>query len=399
MVMKTFEEAAEIISVLETNGYEAYFVGGCVRDSLLQRHVKDVDIATSASPEIVQNLFKKVIPVGIDHGTVVVRHNSTSFEVTTYRKEGEYSDQRHPDEVIFISNIEEDLKRRDFTINALAMDKDGRIVDLFNGINDIEKQIIRSVGEPRDRFLEDPLRIVRALRFASQLGFQIEQHTFNEMKRLQNEVGTVAVERLTNEITKLFQGDHVQNGIEYLIKTEAYKYLPVFKEHPSLILQLPTLTAFESFSEVIALFHYLDENISISNWIKQWKCSNKVRKDAINIFDSISYFFENDVDSWLLYRLEETNVQAFIHLLSLLSNKMKYSSEQLMSAKKQLPIQNRAEIDYDGYDLRNEFPSMPKGPWMNKLLTKIEYLVVMRQLKNKKLAIKEWIMCHPPEIN
>ncbi|MEI3604753.1 CCA tRNA nucleotidyltransferase [Pseudogracilibacillus sp. SE30717A] len=399
MLMNIFEEAAEVITRLENNGYEAYFVGGCVRDSLLQREIKDVDIATSASPEKVQELFEKVIPVGVEHGTVVVRYKGKSYEVTTFRKEGTYSDQRHPDEVIFINNIDDDLKRRDFTINSLAMNKEGEIIDLFNGRADIEQRIIRSVGNPKDRFLEDPLRIIRALRFASQLGFQIEKNTFLQMRQQQKEIETVAVERLTIEITKLFQGEYVQNGLNYLIEVEAFKYLPIFKNHKSLIKKLPPLTAFHSFAEVIALLHYLDKSISISQWVKEWKCSNKVRSEAINLSESIEYYYKSGLDAWLIYRLHYSNVKAFTHLVKIISNDLNYSSNELTTYKKQLPIQKRVDLDFDGHDLHTVFPDFKKGPWMNKLLEDLEYRVVMRYLENKKPKIKEWIICHPPEIN
>src|SRR5690625_2354099 len=212
MIPKIFQTASEVIDKLEENGHEAFFVGGSVRDFLLNKEVKDIDIATSASPTVVQTLFDKVIPVGIDHGTVIVRHKGVSYEVTTFRQDGTYSDQQHPDEVIFINTIEEDLKRRDFTINALAMNKQGNIIDLFEGQKDIQLKKIRSVGNARERFLEDPLRIIRALRFSSQLGFEIETETLHQMKRLNKEIETVAVERLTNEFTKLFQGEFVQTG-------------------------------------------------------------------------------------------------------------------------------------------------------------------------------------------
>src|SRR5690625_811220 len=195
MLSKKFQVAAEIIDKLEDNGYDAFFVGGCVRDLLLNKEVKDIDIATAAPPSVVQKLFDKVIPVGIDHGTVIVRHKSVSYEVTTFRQDDTYSDQHHPDEVIFINTIDEDLKRRDFTINALAMNKHGHIIDLFNGKNDIQNKQIRSVGNARERFLEDPLRIIRALRFSSQLGFMIEAKTLNQMQKLNKEIATVAVER------------------------------------------------------------------------------------------------------------------------------------------------------------------------------------------------------------
>ena len=259
-----FIEAIEIIEKIELNGFEAYFVGGCVRDSLLQMDIKDIDIATSASPEQVQAMFDKVIPVGLEHGTVVVVHKGVAYEVTTFRQDGEYTDQRHPDEVIFVKDIKEDLKRRDFTINSLALNSNGELIDLFGGREDLENKLIRTVGNPDDRFYEDPLRIIRALRFSSQLGFDIDENTLKSMKKLKQEIETVAVERLTNEFTRFFQGPFVEKGLHYLISTEIDRFLPIFKEQPNLLRRLPKqISSFVSFAEVIAMFHYLDTNISI----------------------------------------------------------------------------------------------------------------------------------------
>src|SRR5690625_1954927 len=145
MLPQSFKKAKPIIDQIEKHGYKAYFVGGCVRDYLLKHDIGDIDIATSASPEDIIRLFSTVIPVGIEHGTVIVRHDHESYEVTTFRVDGTYSDHRHPDSVKFIDQIDYDLQRRDFTINAIAMDKNGQILDLFDGQKDISQKIIRTV--------------------------------------------------------------------------------------------------------------------------------------------------------------------------------------------------------------------------------------------------------------
>lgn len=399
MFTKAFQQAVEVIDKLEAHGYEAYFVGGCVRDLLLNRNIGDIDIACSAAPEIVQQIFPKVIPVGIEHGTVIVRHKGGSYEVTTFRKDGDYSDQRHPDDVMFINNIDEDLKRRDFTINALAMDKHGEIIDLFSGTKDLDAKLIRAVGNPRERLMEDPLRIIRGLRFASQLGFSIETETLQQMKSLINEIETVAVERLTNEFSKIFQGEFVQNSIDYLIQIQGFKHLPVFSNEYKLIERIPKpLSAFYSFAEVIAMFHYLEKNITISDWVKAWKCSNQVKRDAMNLFEAISYFNKNGMDSWLIYRLELCNFRSFDHLIELLFNKPT-SLKSLYNKKKALAIQTRNDLRIDGHDIMQIFPDRNPGSWMEEVLKKVEYKVVMNELNNNNQHIKEWIRCHPPETN
>src|SRR5690625_1728121 len=149
MLTGPFQDGITILRTIEQAGHQAYFVGGSVRDLLLDRVIGDIDIATSAPPQLIQKIFPKVIPVGIEHGTVTVRHEHTSFEVTTFRLDGEYTDQRHPDSVRFIHDIDRDLQRRDFTINALAMDKHGAILDLFDGKGDLKRKIIRTVGNGR----------------------------------------------------------------------------------------------------------------------------------------------------------------------------------------------------------------------------------------------------------
>src|SRR5699024_3914466 len=154
------------------------------------RPIGDIDIATSALPEQIQAIFPQVIPVGIEHGTVIVRYNHVSYEVTTFRLDGEYSDQRHPDSVQFIDRIDEDLERRDFTINALAMNKKGQIIDLFAGKKDLARKMIRTVGNGYDRFNEDPLRIIRAFRFSSQLGFSIEKETLKAIHQVKDQIET-----------------------------------------------------------------------------------------------------------------------------------------------------------------------------------------------------------------
>ena len=171
------ENVKYIIQKLSEAGYEAYAVGGCVRDTILGRIPGDWDITTSARPEEIKNIFKKTIDTGIAHGTVTVMLSKEGYEVTTYRIDGEYEDSRHPKEVIFTGNLTEDLKRRDFTINAMAYNDETGLVDIFDGLGDIEKGIIRCVGEPRERFTEDALRMMRAIRFAAQLGYSIEENT------------------------------------------------------------------------------------------------------------------------------------------------------------------------------------------------------------------------------
>lgn len=201
--IKLPEKVNTIITTLQAHGYEAYAVGGCVRDSILGRKPEDWDITTSAMPEETKALFEKTFDTGIEHGTVTVLLGKEGFEVTTYRIDGEYEDSRHPKEVTFTRNLREDLLRRDFTINAMAYNDKDRIVDIFGGIEDLNAGIIRCVGNAMERFSEDALRILRGVRFAAQLGFEIEESTREGMKELAPTLQNISAERIQVELIKM----------------------------------------------------------------------------------------------------------------------------------------------------------------------------------------------------
>ena len=200
--------AARILRVLEDHGYEAFVVGGCVRDSLLGRNPNDWDITTSALPLQVKALFRRTIDTGLKHGTVTVLMDGEPFEVTTYRVDGEYLDGRHPSEVTFTASLQEDLQRRDFTINAMAYSEKKGLQDLFGGLPDLEKGLIRAVGDPAKRFGEDALRIMRAVRFAAQLGYEVEADTVQAMKELAPTLSKISAERIAAELEKLLVSPH-----------------------------------------------------------------------------------------------------------------------------------------------------------------------------------------------
>ncbi len=200
--------AEKILRVLENQGFEAFIVGGCVRDSILGRRPDDWDITTSARPEQVKALFRRTVDTGLKHGTVTVLMDKESYEVTTYRIDGEYEDGRHPKEVAFTASLEEDLKRRDFTINAMAYHPDRGLVDLFHGMDDMRAEIIRCVGNPLERFGEDALRILRAVRFSAQLGFSIEEETKKGIEELAPNLKLVSAERIQTELVKLLVSPH-----------------------------------------------------------------------------------------------------------------------------------------------------------------------------------------------
>ena len=202
------KDVKHIIGVLMENGYEAYAVGGCVRDSILGSVAGDWDITTSALPMQVKGLFRRTVDTGIQHGTVTVMLGRNGYEVTTYRIDGKYEDSRHPESVEFTPKLEEDLKRRDFTINAMAYNDEHGIVDIFDGVGDLQRKIIRCVGNAHDRFDEDALRILRAVRFSAQLGFGIEENTAGAAKELAVNLKRISSERIHTEFNKMLKSAH-----------------------------------------------------------------------------------------------------------------------------------------------------------------------------------------------
>lgn len=210
-VIRLPEKVQTILSTLHQAGFEAYAVGGCVRDSLLGRKPGDWDITTSARPEEVKGCFRRTLSTGLKHGTVTVMLGQDGFEVTTFRSDGNYSDGRHPDSVRFVSSLQDDLSRRDFTINAMAYEPESGLVDPFGGTKDLENKLIRAVGDPPTRFTEDALRMMRAIRFSAQLGFDIEEKTFAAIRPLAERLSLISKERIQMELSKLLLSDHPEH--------------------------------------------------------------------------------------------------------------------------------------------------------------------------------------------
>jgi tRNA nucleotidyltransferase (CCA-adding enzyme) len=213
-------------SVFKDNGFQVYLVGGAIRDSQLGQRSTDYDFTTDALPEEVQSIFKGTVPVGIEHGTILVLFENKQFEVTTFRTEGTYSDSRHPDNVHFVRSLDEDLGRRDFTINAFAWDiYNEKLVDLFDGQGDLERKLIRAIGDPLERFSEDALRMMRACRFAACLNFDIETATLEAMKKLSDGIKKISSERIRDELIKMAGAEYPSIGIEYMRVSGLLEYV------------------------------------------------------------------------------------------------------------------------------------------------------------------------------
>ena len=239
MQIRLPDKVNKVIETLTSAGYEAYAVGGCVRDSVLGRVPNDWDITTSARPEETKRLFPRTIDTGIKHGTVTVMLDQEGFEVTTYRIDGDYEDNRHPKEVTFTANLEEDLKRRDFTVNAMAYNEQSGLVDIFGGVRDIEQGVIRCVGNAEDRFTEDALRMLRAVRFSAQLGYRIEDKTKQAIRKLAPNLQMISAERIQAELVKLVTSKHpdylrtaYETGITQQVLPEFDKCMETAQNNP-----------------------------------------------------------------------------------------------------------------------------------------------------------------------
>ncbi|HEY0221271.1 MAG TPA: CCA tRNA nucleotidyltransferase [Lactovum miscens] len=377
-LQKEFIQAQVVLKRLQSEGFEAYFVGGSVRDALLGRPIHDIDIATSAYPEEVKHVFKKTFDLGIEHGTVLVLSGKQQYEVTTFRTESKYTDYRRPDKVKFVSDLTEDLKRRDFTVNAFAMTVDGEIIDVFDALSDLENKILRAVGKAEERFNEDALRIMRGMRFAADLDFDIEDETFEAMKSHAKLLPKISIERIFVELEKLMLSPNWRKGLRTLNQSEAFRYLPGFEE-----LDLNDFSEdyqFKSSEQAWALlylkFHTFD--------LKAWKVSNDFNKKTKLI---VKAYYEK---AWTL-----ENIYSYGLEIAQLADDLKFGQglELDLSIPQNiydlLQIHSKSEILVKGADLIKE--GHPPGPSLGQLLNKIELNIVNNKLKNQKEEILAYV--------
>ncbi|SDM76805.1 tRNA nucleotidyltransferase (CCA-adding enzyme) [Fictibacillus solisalsi] len=385
-----FEGAQYIMDRLEEAGFQAYMVGGCIRDLLLDREMGDIDIATSALPVEVSSLFPKTIPVGIEHGTVIVRHGAVSYEVTTFRKEGKYVDRRHPSSVEYIDSLEEDLSRRDFTINAMAMDRFGTIHDPFGGRQDLQNQLIKTVGNPVERFLEDPLRIMRALRFWSVMGFSLESQTKRACVSLSKELREIAVERIAVEFTKLLRGMDAPICLAFIFEEGFSSSLPDLERYKDRTDHLSSFgwTGLEKDVERWAALLFLLGVSDLTGFLKAWKRSNAFIREVGLLFR----FLDKDVRQPVyLYELGEERAVSCLRIRNLLQGKE--ANEELSDLKKsyhKLPIHSRKQLAVNGRDVVKSF-EREKGPWIQEILGEIEKGVIEKTVQNNKEEILSWV--------
>ena len=385
-----FTAAFPLLKQLEQAGYEAYFVGGAVRDLILKRPIHDIDIATSAYPEEVKQIFPKTIDTGIKHGTVTVLNDGASYEITTFRTESGYQDFRRPDHVTFVQNLAEDLKRRDFTINALAMNRAGEVIDLFNGLGDLQKHLIKAVGDPMKRFHEDALRMMRAVRFMSQLNFDLESQTKEAVSDLHQLLSKISVERIRDEFVKMGTGINSRDAFKIFLQTKLSESVPDFAGKSDLLAIYPKLKFNPSmetslWSIIIILLKISDDQIA--RFMRDWKNSNamteKVRK-IVALFDLISEKSPSDLELFNAGKDILLNTIDVAHILG-----QPINSEALVDRYTALPIKSMSELAIDGQFLIAN--GIKPGPKLGQILNEIKQKVISGELGNSKDDIQDYL--------
>lgn len=394
-MMPIFTRAIPLFERIEKSGFEAYFVGGCVRDYILGKEIADIDIATSATPQEVQKIFPKTIDVGIEHGTVVVIWEQETYELTTFRTDGEYSDFRRPSDVTFIRNLKEDLKRRDFTMNSIAMDKEGHLVDPFHGQKAIERRVIETVGSASERFHEDALRMMRAVRFVSQLSFSIEPVTFLALKENAHLLEKIATERKTAEFEKLLQGENRKHAIQLLLDSGLFQYLPGLRFQEKALAQLlefeiEQLSIIEMWSFLIFLMEIQTDEAE--RFLRRWKLPVKKIKQVKSIAGWLQYRIHSPWNTESLYEAGLLFVVPVEKLFNICNHQpLLQSISDVRERHENLIIKERQELDVSGHDLI-KWSGQNGGPWVKDRLARIEKAVLNGEVANKRESIREWLL-------
>jgi tRNA nucleotidyltransferase (CCA-adding enzyme) len=394
-MIEPFLSAVPVLKKFEKAGYDAYFVGGSVRDFLLSNPISDVDIATSATPDEVKSIFPKTVDIGIEHGTVLVLFQNQSYEVTTFRSEAEYEDYRRPKDVTFIRNLTDDLKRRDFTMNAIAMDSVGRLIDPFNGQAAIQNKIIQTVGNAKERFQEDALRMMRALRFVSQLSFEMESETRKSLSNLVPLLEKIAIERKRTEFEKLLVGKNRKAAIQIMLETNLYCFLPGLN---SRLEQIEKILSFEldvlNKKEMWSLLLYclsLGQN-TIEGFLRNWRLP---LKEIREIQQQQLFLHKRLKQEWTLLDVYTAKPEIIVSVERLYQTIKGFKDNETIShlicLYENLAIKDRSEMEVTGNELISWF-ERKGGPWVKEILSGIERAIIEGKVVNQKDIIKEWLM-------
>jgi tRNA nucleotidyltransferase (CCA-adding enzyme) len=388
-----FQAALPVLSALNDHGYEAYFVGGAVRDALLHDRIHDVDIATSAYPAEVKSVFRRTVDTGIQHGTVTVLLDHDQYEVTTFRTESTYQDFRRPDHVTFVRSLKEDLKRRDFTVNALAMDQHGEITDLFAGLSDLQHHILRAVGKPEERFHEDALRMMRAVRFQSQLAFTLDPATEQAIAHHHGLLTKIAVERINMEFVKMMAAKDRRLGLKTFLDTQLFTACPgmddqgaalatMLADKPQLLLQSGSVWL------RVAAALTLPEK-AVGRFMRAWKTTNTERRQVSQLLPILKKITVHHLTDWDLY----TAGADLLTVLVPVAEQMGLTTAALATRYQQLPLHQARDLAISGRTITEWFPQV-QGPQIGALLHLAAQAVVAGQVPNDAGAIRHFLEQH-----
>ncbi len=388
-----FKEALPVLEKIEQAGFEAYFVGGSVRDHILGLPIHDVDIATSAYPEEIKKIFNRTIDTGIQHGTVTVLMNESSYEITTFRTESGYQDYRRPDKVTFVRSLEDDLKRRDFTINALAVDRNGNVIDKFDGLKDLDRKVIKAVGKAEERFHEDALRMMRAVRFQAQLDFTIEEQTAQAIADNAPLLEKIAVERIREEFVKMMLSQSWQIGLSEFIKLNLSEYCPDFGDQKfelAELLEVEKQTFIDEDEAWAALGYVLELNHpEFNKLLRDWKVSNKTREASLNTLNMLHLFESQDFDLWNIYKLGVDNFERTIDLSKMFQIEFDY--DELRQKVDHISIKSSHDLAITGKDIC-EILGIKPGPIIGKSMSQIERGVVEGNVYNNFDELSHYLL-------
>ena len=410
---KIVQAATSVVKQLLDSGYEAYWVGGCVRDELLGRVVKDMDITTSATPAQVMDIFEHCIPTGIQHGTVTVCFGSHAFEVTTFRTESEYVDRRHPMAVKFVNEVERDLKRRDFTINAMAMSIDGLLIDPFGGQNDIVRKTVRCVGLAKERFSEDALRMLRCIRFAASFTFTISHTTWRALLQERHQLKHIAMERVRAEVDKMLT-DHPRHALHLLKRSQLLEHVKrgihTANIDEQLLINIHKLSSdpLELRWALVLLATPLEER-QLHVFLRAWAFSNISRRTILGVLQvekqmtKVVYHSVNKeqlrsgwIETTVRYGIK--SAQYWLQLDEIIPitcrNVHLVGSQERWHELKtegfswltQMPVQSVHELVITGEDVLN-VTGRKAGPWLGIVLQKLLLQVAKRCLLNERQTL------------
>ncbi|EMJ5730862.1 CCA tRNA nucleotidyltransferase [Staphylococcus aureus] len=392
-----FEQARPILEQIQDNGFEAYYVGGSVRDYVMGRNIHDIDITTSATPDEIESIFSHTIPVGKEHGTINAVFNDENYEVTTFRAEEDYVDHRRPSGVTFVRDLYEDLQRRDFTMNAIAMDTAYKLYDYFDGQQDINNRIIRTVGIAEERFQEDALRMIRCLRFQSQLSFDIAMETFEAMRTQMADIKFLSIERIVIELTKLMRGINVEESFNHLKSLKAFNYMPYFEQ-----LDMNQINVTEPI-DLELLIAIVSVKFDINYSLKPLKLSNRQVKDInqyIQIMNALPSIITKEQLKMFVYDYDTNLIKNVMVAADVLKANDIQGHEPLIvnlqtidETLHRLPMHNRKDMMVNGGVLMAHL-NAKSGPWLKDVLRQIEIAIVTGKVSNEETEILKWVDNH-----